>query len=147
MKTIPLLGLSLVFLISCSHPKPETGVYQLDPKTWPTQAIALDDVVTGLRIIPLETRPECLIGNIEEFHQNDRGIFIRANKQIIHFDLSGKFIWKISRQGRGPGEYTRISGFTLTDKELILLDNSGKKILYYCWSGDFVKEKKLVGPG
>jgi hypothetical protein len=148
MKFNPVIGILLIFLISCTHPEEKIGAYKVDLKSWPKEADTLDNLVSKIRVIALETRPECLIGTIKGLYQNDQGFYLLTDKiQIMHFDLTGRFIWKIDKKGKGPGEYQYIFDFALDDKGLILLDSSGKKLLFYDLNGQFIKEITNVPAG
>lgn len=60
------------------------------------------------KFIPLETKDECLLAFIYDVQfYKDRIFVIEGNqqRQVKVFDLNGKFITQISRQGDGPGEY------------------------------------------
>lgn len=148
MKTLPLIALLLGSLNSFSQSKPKSGVYPLPSKVWPTKTVAMDNIVTGIRFIQLETKPECLIGEINGFYQTGRGIYILTrDMKLMHFDPVGKFIWSINSKGKGPGEYNHVFGFTVTDKELILMDSPGKKLIVYNLDGMFIREITHITTG
>jgi len=67
--------------------------------------------------------------------------------KVMHFDPNGRFIWLINSKGKGPGEYNHVFGFTVTDKELILMDSPGKKLIIYNLDGKFIKEITKITTG
>lgn len=86
------------------------------------------------RIIPLETKKECLVGgeirNI--FYRNDRiYVWEEQTKGVFMFDQNGKYLNKIQTPGEGPNEYLNLSKVRITDDRIYLEDNYGSKILYY----------------
>ena len=66
------------------------------------------DYFEHVELIPLETNKDVLIGGKMSkviYHQN-RYYTLDVQQYIIHvFDDAGKFIFKIDKRGRGPGEY------------------------------------------
>jgi hypothetical protein len=96
------------------------------------------------RIVFLETKKDCLLGNIEKVIHNEENCYILhsigSQKEIAIFSCkTGSFIQKISCHGRGPGEYTRIDDFDVLGKQIYLLDSSIGKMLVYTETGQFVK--------
>jgi hypothetical protein len=148
MKTFPFVLLLLVSLTSFSQPKSKPKVYELPAKTWPTQAVTMDNVVASIRFVPLETTPSCLVGEINGLCLTDKGIYILTrDMKLLCFDLSGKFIWSINRKGEGPGEYVNLRGFTVTDKELVLMDSRGKKLIFFSLDGKYIREINKITTG
>lgn len=100
-----------------------------------------------VRHLFLETNSNCLIGNISKIQFKDSLIYIgdfENTQSIFVFNLKGKFVKKLFKQGRGPGEYTTISMFNVdVYNNIYILDNRlGKEFIY---SQDFrlIKENKL----
>ncbi len=101
-----------------------------------------------VRFISLETKKECLIGNIDEIKIKNDTVFVldkKISKSLFIFDKSGKFIRKIGKLGRGPGEYERLSSFSIDRTRNQILIQSNKKIITYSNSGEFIKEFNLLG--
>jgi hypothetical protein len=140
--TISLL-LLLGALISCTSPKSGTGIYHLDPKTWPTQTIDLERVVKEIRIVPLETRPECLMSYIGQMQFSSDMILTLDGEtnQILCFGRQGEFLQKFGTRGKGPGEYTTVSGILLNpEKSMVLLNRSpAPRVNFFNLSGQFLR--------
>lgn len=103
---------------------------------------------TTIHYLPLETTEECLIGNIDKLESDDCYIFIfdRENGAVFRFSQKdGSFQNKYSRQGRGPGEYTRLTDMSIDKKrkEICLLDQFGFKIMYFDYNGNLLREEPL----
>jgi hypothetical protein len=103
-------------------------------------------VIQSITYIPLETNDNCLIGNIEKvFYRNNRFYAIDKNvtKSIFVFDAGGKFLWKIDKRGKGPGEYTELLDFDVDSiGNIYLLDNGAMKIIKYDSLGALITEYK-----
>lgn len=108
----------------------------------------LSEIARDIKYIPLETKPECLlqqdITKIEIF--NDE-IFICDDSHVYTFDMNGRFINKIAKQGRGPGEY-QSQGFQhfLIDSvhsNVMIFDLISKRIITYSFDGSYQYDKKI----
>ena len=66
-------------------------------------------------------------------------IFILDENQLLHFDSSGKFIRNYFKSGQGPGETMQVREY-LVDKDKLIIQDAGSKIMNYEFSGRFVSE-------
>jgi hypothetical protein len=71
----------------------------------------ISEIIDDYRMIPLETKEECLIGNAMTFLFEDK-IIVGTQKNFPNpvicymFDKDGKFITEVGSGGNGPGEHT-----------------------------------------
>ena len=101
----------------------------------------LDKEVANMRLIPLETTDDCLIGRISDmFIVGDTLVVIdgEKSKQIYLYGLDGKLINKFGKVGAGPGEYLTISQATVTDTGISILDLHTARYITYDYSGNIV---------
>lgn len=98
------------------------------------------------KLIKLETTKESLISNISRLIVFDNYYFIfdQDTKSIYKFNEFGKYISKINRIGKGPGQYLKISDFTIDTKEkqIILLSNTPNDLMYFDLDFNFIKQTK-----
>ena len=96
--------------------------------------IDLDKILnTTFRIVPLATKDECLISNIDKLEIVDGKFYIldHMSQSVYVFNPDGSYAGKIHKHGRGPGEYTNLSFMTVTDRSIIVIDHfAGKQIFY-----------------
>ena len=141
---ILITSLLLVVLFGCSAPEPGDNIIQLDPKTWPTKTVSLDDIIKEIQVLPLETKPECLITSFKPVRFIQDRMLLVQNNQILSFDKHGRFIRSFGNQGKGPGEYVTVSSLSLlyneNTSEIIVHDLNGRKYLYFKPNGDFIRE-------
>ena len=144
--SITVLFLCAILLQSCSNKKNkqdlefgQTITISFDPNKFDL----LDSFVSKITVVPLETNDSCLIGNrIVSVKQHQNMIYINSsNKQLIVFDLDGKFIRNIGRIGQGPGELREIRDFIFTDNGNIEILDS-KKIETYTLDGKHISTKR-----
>lgn len=85
----------------------------------------------------------CTVGD-EDKILVDSKLFIKdiRRKTLWAFDTTGKYLFRISPQGRGPGEFVNLVDFTLNRerKELILYASLPGKFLIYDLKGNFKYE-------
>jgi len=69
--------------------------------------ISWSDIFEDLELIPLATKDDCLISQIDKivFHNDRYYVFDRKQYKVFIFDNSGRFLFKIDNRGQGPGEY------------------------------------------
>lgn len=151
MKTLPIIALVFTFLIQVSLGQKTPNVYKLDTKSWPTQVIALEKVIKEIQIIPLQTKPECLVGYIANLLMTPEMIVTVDSKtyQAICFDLKGKFLRKMGAVGKGPGEYQSAGSVLLNREksEILLYDYQLRKINFFKPTGGFLRQANLKSGG
>jgi hypothetical protein len=133
----------LAAIISCSTPEHNSGIYHLDIKTWPTKTIDLENVIKEIRIVPLETNPECLMSYVGQM-QFDGDTIVALDgetNQILCFDRQGKFLRKFGTRGKGPGEYTTAAGilFNQEKSEILLNRSPAPRVNFFNPGGQFLR--------
>lgn len=108
--------------------------------------IKLSGLITDYKFIPLETREDCMIGQIDKIIFHDDKFYIldsRKAKGLFVFSIDGKFIHKISKTGRGPGEFNMPRDFCFEPKtnNLVVLEYNFLK--YFKEDGTYIKTLEL----
>jgi len=138
-----LLFLALIVSCSCGRKstdntiKPDS-VLGIDLLSEPEYEITgLSDIAENIEYIPLQTMENSLIGayTLKIPNIGDR-IYIQNGGfkgEILCFDMNGKFLFKISSEGRGPEEYDFITDFDVSsdNKILTILSGSTRKLVSY----------------
>jgi hypothetical protein len=94
------------------------------------------DIFESVRLIPLETTDESIIGEINKIVIIDTLIYIMDSKSkaIMLFNTKGQHLSKIARKGEGPNEYSDLDDFTvMKNGDIIILDY--RKILHFKTDG------------
>lgn len=140
VKNFILFGVMALLTVSCFQKKEEESdenvcSLHIESKNI-LNSIKLSEIVSYCKYLPLETNPECLIGQLDkvEFFEND--IFVldtRSAKTVYRFSSEGKFLNRIASRGRGPGEY--LVPYDISTKpntaEITILDRDNKQVLFY----------------
>ena len=126
--------------------KGTTGLNYIDiDENISDEPVVFPEIFSGFNIIPLETSEDCIINQINYikiigdtiyvFDKNARSIFI--------FSKQGRVISKISRIGRGPGEFIQPSDFDIKGNAELIFDYSSNKINAYDKKGYFIYNLNL----
>lgn len=149
-KLFSLLTFISIFSLSCHSEKPRN--IETPPRLTLTedliqQNVKYSEIVKDCEFIPLETTNESLIGQIDKIilHNNQYYVFdSRKASSIFVFSLNGKFLWKLSKQGKGPGEYLEPADFSFEPgtNNLVVL-NMMELLFYDDKNGAYLKTLKL----
>ncbi|MCL2738371.1 MAG: 6-bladed beta-propeller [Bacteroidales bacterium] len=157
MRTVQILPivLLLVLIIGCTRDRDEFKPLVSDKNAvtiqlsnrkadYKLEPIKMSEFVDSVKFIQLEETGESLIGSINKIFFTATYVIVEDRQQntVFFFDQNGKYLKKISRKGRGPGEYLSLSScmFDERKQQLIIYDILAKKILFYDLFGNFVKE-------
>ena len=104
----------------------------------------------NIEYIILDTKQECLIGNLPQIRIYKDTLIItstqaQSNGHCYIFDKNGRFVHSISRQGRGNGEYRYVNGYRLNDYSGLLYFEgwNPQEYLKYTISGKYVGNTNL----
>lgn len=77
--------------------------------------ISIKDFFSKIELVPLETSKSSMISNPDKIVFNKERFYVLDSRlsAIFVFDLNGKYIFKIQKSGRGPGEYIDIHDFEI----------------------------------
>jgi len=70
-------------------------------------------------------------------------VYFCDNFNLYRFDDEGKFVFKIIREGQGPGEATGKTTYLLMNDEIIVLSESPPKIMRFDLKGNYKSEKRF----
>lgn len=141
LKYIKLLV--FVFLLSCDNKEKQHADFVSVNLNKSESKLDLSEIVDSISYIHLETTPQCLLGEISDIHYKNGKYYVydQQTKAIYIFDNKGRYLNKISKYGKGPGEYVLIQTFYVDFKNRIhILDLILKKILIYDHNALFVAE-------
>jgi len=144
------IGLLLLFLSACNPTQKQTEA-EIVIDLHKAIHLPLDSLkIKSLHYIPLETNDNVLISHISKILVSDDRIYIadyHQSKTLFVFDLQGKFIFKINRIGRGPGEYINFFDFNISESgDIYLWDTAQSKLIIFEQDGSFQTEIRLSSP-
>lgn len=120
-------------LIGCSR---ETSVSTISLEHRLVDSLDLSQALFVTHVVTLDDQVP--IGDIVRVRRNQTGIYVWAGNRINIYSADGKYLGIVGRSGRGPGEYVSISGFSLSDKEVLIID-SFRRMLVYDLAGEFLR--------
>jgi hypothetical protein len=134
---------------SKEHNNSNKEIIHFDVSNWETDKVIPKNIIKKIDFIPLETNDQCLLSGIGKMIVHNDKWYIMDNgfaKNIYVFSKKGKFLCGIGTYGRGPGEFLKLTNFTInkTENKLLILDSNQDKLLIYdCINGNFLSEIKL----
>ena len=146
MKKILLTNL-LVLCMSCNSPTKEITIESIKQN----DLTEVDFIHFGDEryfekcfIVKLEAHDESLLYGIDqlEIYKDQIYILDRQKKRLMVFDINGKYLHYIGKQGQGPEEYISISAFYIDNDIISLFDPMNQAVIHYKTSGDFYKKTK-----
>ena len=127
------LALIILILLLCSCGSKDNSTIRTIDLLSPggEQITNLSGIADDIQYIPLETNPDAFmrfVGNLKE--GNDK-FYINTVLELLCFDKTGKFLYKLAQQGRGPGEYIYLSDYDIKpEKNLVIVLTRGKLYFY-----------------
>jgi hypothetical protein len=128
----------MIIIAFSSCQRPHNGIDSFDPRVIKEQEILLSEISDEIKYIPLDNRIPLgsLYGNL--FFTSDAIYLSAQNQGILKYDRTGRFVTKIGKIGRGPGEYVHFSEFRLDIEENIYVrDNNYFKV--YSKTGKYLR--------
>lgn len=110
--------------------------------------IELSEIVDSIYYIPLKTSDVDLMADISKILDYNNQYFISdTENNLFCFNEHGDFIYKIYRQGKGPGEYLRLRDFTIDkEKQAVVISDDVSWKYYKIDNGEFIEEKSAPTP-
>ena len=148
-RTLFVIFSGAILLSACHRNRPATGLTVLHPPLQTTEHLLhLSDIADSLSYIKLATDTSNLIGVIDKIIPlKDRILIVDKDitQTIYILDKSGKFIRKINKKGRGPGEYLSLNDVAVdvSNKRLIVHDDMAQKISIFTYEGEFIEKIRL----
>jgi hypothetical protein len=146
MKNI-LLIISLYLLLSCSNTKENTFVVKINPSE--SQRISIDSISKTQSCTILDDSIH-MVGEVKKMLKHKSyAYFLEENEHPIVscFDLiTGAFLFKIDKFGRGPSEYADIEDILIDENNgsLLLYERTNQRILSFdLLNGNYISEQKV----
>ncbi|MGE5406765.1 MAG: 6-bladed beta-propeller [Methanosarcina sp.] len=109
-----------------------------DPGKFIAYKIILSDIIDDIQYTPLDNT--CPIGRSLKLRIVGGKIYLSIRDGIVQFEHNGKFLRKIGRQGRGPGEYSYGWEFAVDELSGNIFVSDYGKIKVYSPGGVFLRD-------
>ncbi|WP_062124512.1 BF3164 family lipoprotein [Geofilum rubicundum] len=148
-----ILASTTLLVVSCKNPKTNNSsvtqdrIILVDLQT-AAEIETSDSILFPVReLIQLENVSGSILNRASKVLQTGERLLILDIKEnvVLHFSDDGRFITKLSKEGRGPGEYNQISDICLNVDQTgyLVLDNLNGRILEYSWSNEHLSTQKI----
>ncbi len=131
----------LLFLISCNRDLATEGCFDLSTNT----NTSLFDVFDEIDAIQLETNDDSYLRSAGAVRVFESKFFVCDFHRVLCFSDEGKFLFQVSRQGRGQGEYHNLTDIAIDkhNSRLVLLDALFQKVHFFDLDGTFQKTAQI----
>ena len=141
-------------LYSCQSPNGGGGdfLYRINLDEAKTiDFLSISELCDQAETIILETTENSLLTGIEKLIRTNERLYIFDRRNVTggsvtEFDMYGRFVKRYGRIGRGPGEYTSLSDFTIDEQNgiMYLLDfQTGRIVSYDLDSGQHIGTMRI----
>lgn len=135
---------SILIIAGCSEKKSDSRIIEF--KDTSSSDLFFTEIVEEIELIPLETYPECIIGQSTELVVLDDSYFVvdkMTNQKVFRFDREGKYLNTIGRLGRGEGEYIGFNDFKIKDNRAIIQSSYETMLLFYDLTGEYIDKQSF----
>lgn len=107
MKKIAFIIITFFCIAACSSNKEQDNLITIPIDPTSSQSVNWEQLfdTASMQVIPLETTDQSLLAWVDRIIITDTLYSFSSNNSIYTFHQNGQFLFKIARQGRGPGEY------------------------------------------
>lgn len=143
MKKIAFIIITFFCIAACSSNKEQDNLITIPIDPTSSQSVNWEQLfdTASMQVIPLETTDQSLLAWVDRIIITDTLYSFSSNNSIYTFHQNGQFLFKIARQGRGPGEYIVLDDFYIDENNhYYILDNNSFKIIEYSPKGEFLDE-------
>ena len=136
---------AMFFLLSCTTPtESELPTLNFQKLLSNNTEFVCQEKIEVLSVIPLETSDTILLADIMKIVVADDLLFILDTEyKLRQFDMQGRFIREIGREGQGPEEYTMLADFTINSDRNEVYVSSMLKVVVYDYEGVFKRNIDL----
>lgn len=135
----------IILCFSCTKKEVHSSKIVVDLESKIDSSI-MSKLLLDVKFIQLETTDECVIREYSKIINKNNRIYIldRTLNSLFTFSDEGKFINKLSAQGRGPMDYLELSDFIIYGDNIDLLDRPNEKIMSYDLDFNFKLQKQFI---
>lgn len=149
MKNICII-LLLFLITSCSEKKEKNKIINSEPIIKLNISNILfnensdySNFIDSVEVVKLETNANSLIGNIQKIEFQNNKFYVLDDSQVLFiFDETGKYLNKLNKRGKGPGEYLEMRDFFVNNDGSIKI-LSYRKILTYDSNLKFIEQRAI----
>jgi hypothetical protein len=136
--------ISILFLANCANDQKESQVLQvidIEGSMDKMDVWNLSHFASSIRYVALETKVNNFLSYIKDYMEADKYLIISNLKQLMLFDMDGKFIRQIGTIGRGPGEYQFVISMGIINDSILSMQ-SLYDLINYRIDGSVVNQKR-----
>lgn len=135
MKIIVIIIIIIFIFLGCSINEDKLSL--ISPEIITKNQNQLKNITESIDYISLENKMP--INKIISINSDDNLFILNCINGVFLYDINGKYIGEIGKQGKGPGEYLRHTDIAIDkeEKNIYILDS--KKTHIYSYHGEFIR--------
>lgn len=105
---------------------------------------SLSDVAEEVTAIPLETNGACFLKEIQLIKRDREDIFLVSDRQLHHFNSSGKYLGPITTNDTKTGQAVELVDYAVDPvHDRLIVIGSEKEVYYYGYDGQLLYQSRL----
>lgn len=127
------LALIILILLICSCGSKDNSTIRTIDLLSPggEQITNLSEIADDIQYIPLETNPDAFMRFVGSLKSGNDKFYINTVLELLVFDKTGKFLYKLDQHGRGPNEYVYLSDYDIKPEENLVIVLTRGKLYFY----------------
>ncbi len=144
-----LLFVTVLFsFVGCQSKKDVISITSINIDPYSNKNINLSTLIDEFHIIPLETTPDCFVGNVDKIRFIKDRIYVFeefGSQRLLCFSNDGKFLHQVGRAGKAAGEYITPRDFIVNpySNRVELYDIASNRMLYYDTNGNYMASNSI----
>lgn len=105
---------------------------------------SLSDVAEEVIAIPLETNKHCSLKKIRMIKRDREDLFLVSDRQLYHFNSSGKFLGQITTRRSETGQPVELADYAVDPvHDRLIVIGTGHEVYYYDYDGKLLFQSIL----
>jgi hypothetical protein len=129
-KLFPVVMVILLFSACGSEKDNALPSFSVDAYDGPELKV-ISELASDVEYIPLETSEDCFMKFIRELKYRNEKFYLYSATELLVFSKEGKYLYKLSRQGKGPEEYLYLADYDFIPGENSILVHTGRDLQVY----------------
>lgn len=141
-----LCCLLTIIFSSCSDKGQSEACHFVDYKSIPSARLDYSVFNLDTLVINEDNEPKYMLSEIDKIIYQNGSFFLSdwRHGKVVCFDRKGSAVLAITKRGRGPQEYLKISDFDVDhDHRIFIMDGQSDRLLVFDKDGSFIHSLKL----
>ena len=118
--------ITILLLANCTNKQKKSQTLQvidIEDSIDKMEVWNLSHFASRIKYIALETKIDNFLSYIQDYIETDKYLIVKNFKQLMLFDMDGRFIRQIGNNGRGPGEYQFVNSMGIINDSILTMQS------------------------